>query len=107
MQVILNANTFEKNMAACDKNDSSACLQVGYLYRVGKTPDKKVDIRKSIQYLVKSCDMNNGVACRSLGYKYYYGRHVEKDTNKAKEYLDKACRANDLVSCAMYKEITE
>ncbi|MGJ0159269.1 WG repeat-containing protein, partial [Campylobacter coli] len=59
---------------------------------------------ESVDSLSKQCENNNSNACTSLGFLYDYGKEVEKNTQKAKEFYQKACDLGDKKGCSYYSE---
>lgn len=63
-----------------------------------------LDACKSVDSLSKQCGNNDSKACISLGFLYDYGKDVEKNTQKAKEFYQKACDLGDEKGCSYYSE---
>ena len=106
--LLFSKNDFSQNIIACDDNNATACSELGLAYSVGFTPDKKMDIQKSIHYYKKAYAMDDVNGCRNLGTLYQYGLEIDKDIKKARAYYAKACIiGKDPVSCKFYKELNK
>ncbi len=70
---------------AAAKDDPYAMYSLAKLYLGGKIPMRKDE---AISLLEKSARLGNTVSSYALGKLYLFGREIERDTDKAKEWLE-------------------
>jgi TPR repeat protein len=84
---------------ACDGGAGGACTSVG----LGAM--KSGDTQTAVAKFIKACEAKDGLGCASLGAMYLHGNGVDKDLEKAKPLLKKACDLKVEVACDKLKEI--
>ncbi len=78
----------------CDGGNMKSCTQAGALHIIkNDNPDKGVKMLK------ETCDKGNMDSCWILGDEYTGNGLLEKDIEKAKFYLEKACDGGYYMGC--------
>ncbi len=80
-----NLELAEKYLKIAAKDDPYAMYSLAKLYLGGKIPMRKDE---AISLLEKSARLGNTVSSYALGKLYLFGREIERDTDKAKEWLE-------------------
>ncbi|MDR1276652.1 MAG: sel1 repeat family protein [Candidatus Accumulibacter sp.] len=78
---------------SCDRSNLKACTVLGAHLATVNEPAKGIGLMK------KACDGSLAEACSVLGAFYVDGPGVERNTDKAVEYLTKACALKHSPSC--------
>jgi len=82
------------NLAAGDVEDGIEALHIP-------------DYHQAHVHFEKACDENIAKGCIGMANLYEYGRDVEKNFEKAKELLKKACDLGDKKGCEFYEHADE
>lgn len=77
---------------AAEKDDPYAMYSLAKLYLGGEIPMQKDE---ALSLLEKSAEFGNTVASYTLGKLYLFGREVERDIDKAKEWLELSAAAGN------------
>jgi len=88
------------------KHCLSSCKQkIGYgCYIVGKILEENGELKKAFGYYDLACNYLFVDACNTLASSYLYGYQVQKDVQRAKEYLKISCLLMDGESCFKLSE---
>ena len=83
------------NIQKCEKGDSEACFQAGWLFSQFNSLDGAKD------FYEKACNGKNFKGCTNLGALYFSGVDglIKQDIKKAKELFVKACDLKDADGC--------
>lgn len=77
---------------AADKDEPYAMYSLAKLYLGGEIPMRKDE---AVTLLEKSAELGNTVSSYALGKLYLFGREIERDTDKAKEWLEISAAAGN------------
>ena len=88
---------------ACDNEEMSGCLKLGYAYYFGDGVTK--DFGKAVQLYQKDCDGGEAEGCLYLGSAYYKGNRAARDIDKAMKFFQKACDGGYLAGCDMLQKL--
>ena len=83
----------EWKQKAAEQGNSSAQLQLGYMYHFGKGVEK--DLAKAVEWYQKSAEQGDSEGQWRLGGMYENGDGVEKDLVKAVEWYQKSAEQGD------------
>ncbi|ORZ38783.1 hypothetical protein BCR44DRAFT_148384 [Catenaria anguillulae PL171] len=89
------AKGLELHERAAGFGDSDAMVMLGQIYHSGADGDVDVDLAKAVQFYEKAASRGSGMAMRILAQMYEEGEGVEKNAEKAAEWLEKAEAADD------------
>ena len=91
---------------ACKKRHYNSCVSLGNIIFNDKKNDKKIAQNHKIafNYYKSSCDNDNEKGCYNLAKMYYKGLFVEKNEEKTKSLLEKACENEHEKACKMIEE---
>ncbi len=82
---------------ACSLGSSTACKDVGLLYKKGKGVTQ--NDAKSFEFFRKACDSGNLYGCTLVAQSYLEGAGTQKDPSKAAEIARKSCDARVMYAC--------
>lgn len=91
-------SAFNKYEKGCKNDFSSACHNLGRLYKYGFGVQQNFQI--SNQYYRKSCELNSPKGCYALATSYENGQGIEQDYQKAVFFHDKSCNLGEAQGCA-------
>ena len=83
----------------CNKGDAESCFNLGLAYNNGLDQIQKNFI-EAVKYYEIGCGLNESNSCLGLAVMNYYGQGVFQNTNKAKQYLQKACNLGNTNACS-------
>lgn len=81
---------------------AQAYYQLGNIYFYGKAVI--IDYKKALTYYEEAAKLNSAQAQAKLAFFYYNGIEVDKNMDKAKEYLKNSCQAGYVKACEFYNQ---
>jgi serine/threonine protein kinase len=79
---------------ACDAGNGSGCGTLAVVYRLTGS-----SAAKALPFAEKGCSLNDADSCFTLGLDYWNGSAVTQDQEKAREFLQKACKLGVKAGC--------
>lgn len=100
----VKARTYYEQALKSQNNNikAQAYYQLGDIYYYGKAVI--IDYKKALTYYEEAAKLNSAQAQAKLAFFYYNGIEVDKNINKAKEYLKTSCQAGYLKACNFYNQ---
>jgi TPR repeat protein len=90
--------------AACEKNDASACGNLGAIYAQGKGVPQ--DYKQAEEFYEKACRFGQPLRCLRAGIFVTNGKGTEKSLDRAAELYGLGCKLFDPENCIAYYAIT-
>ena len=89
----------------CDYGFTNACSNLGGIYLMG-TDTVDIDYVMAHSLLESACSDGSSQSCFLLFSMHYNGKGVEKNIQKAKEFIKKSCDLGQKEGCDIYKKIS-
>jgi hypothetical protein len=90
---------------ACDKGETTGCVDLGWAYASGTGVDKNATM--AANFFGMACNNKTTLGCIGLGTLYKNGTGVTQDKARAELLFKKACDAGNSTGCKMQKDLVK
>lgn len=90
---------------ACEKENSTACYNLGYMYQKGEGGD--INKTSALTHFAKGCELGDNTACGKATLAYRDGVGTAKDMGKAVAMADLGCKRQDKEICQLYEQLAD